>query len=323
MCKFINSVLRDELIGQDPFMIELLWKKMYKQVSMISPYDRETRRIVIQSISCVDVSLHDLVGKALGIPVFKLLGGAREKVPLVQVHYYQKADNFREQIEGLRRATSNAKRNDLIGIKLKVGALPINQDVERIKAVREEAGEEFVICVDANHAWTVDEAIKFGGLVEDQSISYLEQPVRIFDEKRDLRKVRETLNIPISACQSFYTRVECMDFVTYGSVDMINPDILKIGGMTEWKKIANMADYYNVYMTACANIEATLPLFGGIYNTTWATQQTSVREPFWSGGKLVKTIPKPVNGYVKLPDVAGIGYEIRDEAIEKHKIPSS
>jgi L-alanine-DL-glutamate epimerase-like enolase superfamily enzyme len=73
-------------------------------------------------------------------------------------------------------------------------------------------------------------------------------------------------------------------------------------------------------MTAVANIETTIPLFGGVPNTTWVTQQTPVREPFWSGGELVKDAPEPKGGYLRIPDVPGMGYEIREEAIEKYRI---
>ena len=135
-----------------------------------------------------------------------------------------------------------------------------------------------------------------------------------------MRRVREATYIPISACQSFNTRVECMEFVTHGSVDLINPDILKVGGITEWVKIAHMAEYHNVRMTACANIETTIPLFCGVPNTTWVTQQTPMRDPFWSGGELVKNAPKPIDGYLRIPDFPGIGYEIREEAVERYRV---
>ena len=313
MCDIINNKLKVELLDEDPFMIEHLYKKMYKHT-----IPRKNQILVWESIACVDVTLYDLVGKALGIPVFKLLGGSRDKVPLISVQYYREREDFSEQLEELRRATSLAKKSGFFGIKLKVGALSIEQEFERVKAVREEGGENFLICCDANLAWTPEQAIKFGKMVEDLSIAYLEEPVQWYDEKRGLRNVREALNIPISACQGVSTRSQCLEYIRNGCVDMINHDVSRIGGITEWIKIAHIAEYYDVKITAHANIETTLHLFGASPNATWATQQTPNRDPFWSGGELVKSPPKPVGGLVKLPNRPGLGYEINEKAIEKY-----
>ena len=121
-CRFINGVLKGELLGEDPLMIERLWTKMHRHIEDYSPYDRSNRTIALESVACVDSALYDLAGKALGVPVYKLLGGSRDDVPLVQVQYYRQSDDFSEQLEGLRKAALDAKRAGFIGVKLKVGA---------------------------------------------------------------------------------------------------------------------------------------------------------------------------------------------------------
>ena len=315
ICNITNGKLKAELIGEDPFMIDHLWMKMFRHA-----LQGRDRGLTTLSISGIDVSLYDLVGKTVGVPVFKLLGGSRDKIPIVSVQYYEEHEDFSEQLEKSRRATSLAKKSGFCGLKLKVGALSVEQDIERVKTVRDEGGENFVIVTDANHAWTVEQAIKFGKGVEDLSVGYLEEPVLYYDEIRDLRKVKEFVNVPISACQGVNSRIDCMDFIIKGAVDMINPDISRIGGITEWVKIAHMAEYYGVKMTAHACIEATLQLFGGVSNTTWATQQTPWRDPFWSGGEIVKSPPKPSGGYIKLLDKPGMGYDINEKKIAKYLV---
>jgi L-alanine-DL-glutamate epimerase-like enolase superfamily enzyme len=288
MSKIINHEFSPELEGEDPLMIEHLWNKMFSHAT-----PRKNRILVWESIACVDIALYDLMGKALGIPVYKLLGGYRDEVPLISVQYYR---------------------------ELKVGALTIDQDVERVKIVREEGGDDFLICCDANQAWTPEQTINFGKKVEQYSLAYLEEPVQWHDEKRGLRKVREALEIPICACQALAVKSDCLEYIAYGSVDMINHDVSRVGGITEWMKIAHIADAYGIKITAHANIESTLPLFGAIPNSTWATQQTPDRDPFWSGGQLMKETPRPINGFVKLSDEPGLGYEVKEEAIERFRI---
>jgi L-alanine-DL-glutamate epimerase-like enolase superfamily enzyme len=316
MSNIINKEFSPELEGEDPLMIEHLWNKMFSHTT-----PRKNRILVWESIACVDIALYDLMGKALSIPVYKLLGGYRDKIPLISVQYYRTHDKYAQQLSELKEDTAKAKKLGFYGIKLKVGALSIEQDVERVKIVREEGGDDFLICCDANQAWTPEQTIKFGKKVEQYSLAYLEEPVQWHDEKKGLRKVREVLEIPICACQALAIKSECLEYIANGSVDMINHDVSRVGGITEWMKIASIADAYGVKITAHANIESTLPLFGAIPNSTWATQQTPDRDPFWSGGQLMKETPKPKNGYVKLSDRPGLGYEVKEEAIERFRVP--
>jgi L-alanine-DL-glutamate epimerase-like enolase superfamily enzyme len=144
--------------------------------------------------------------------------------------------------------------------------------------------------------------------------------VGVYDEKRELRKVKEKINVPIGACQTAFSKIECMEYIINGSVDVINPDVIRVGGISEWVNIAKFADYYNVRMTAHACIETTIPLFGSTSNSTWVTQQTPWRDPFWSGGELVENVPKLINGYLELSDAPGIGYTVNEDAIKKYRI---
>jgi L-alanine-DL-glutamate epimerase-like enolase superfamily enzyme len=316
MSKIINDKFSPELVGEDPFTVEYLWKKMFSHTA-----PRKNRILVWESIACVDITLYDLMGKALGVPVYKLLGGYRDEVPLISVQYYRAHDDYAQQLTELREDTAEAKKLGFYGIKLKVGAPEIDQDVERVRTVREEGGDDFLICCDANQSWSPGQAIEFGKKVEQHNLAYLEEPVQWQDEKRGLRKVREALDIPICACQSLATMSECLEYILDGSVDMINHDVSRVGGITEWMKIAHIADAHGVKITAHANIESTLPLFGATPNSTWATQQTPDRDPFWSGGRLMKETPRPKNGCVKLSDRPGLGYEVKKEAIEEFRVP--
>ena len=316
MSKIINDEFSPELEGEDPFMIEHLGKKMFSHAT-----PRKNRLLVWESVACVDIALYDLMGKALGVPVYKLLGGCRDEVPIISVQYYRAHDDYTKQLSELREDTAEAKKLGFYGIKLKVGATKIDQDVERVKTVREEGGDDFLICCDANQSWTPEQAIKFGQKVGRHSLAYLEEPVYWYDEKRGLRKVREALEIPICACQTLATKSECLEYILNGSVDMINHDVSRVGGITEWMKIAHIAEAHGVKIAAHANIETTLSLFGATPNSTWATQQTPDRDPFWSGGQLMKETPRPTNGFVKLSDRPGLGYEVKKEAIEEFRVP--
>jgi D-arabinonate dehydratase len=315
ICDIINQTYKKELIGKDPFMIKHIWGELYKFT-----IERKFQVFGWDALACVDVTLYDLIGKALNTPLFRLLGGSKNKIPLISVKYYIEQEDFSKQLEDLRNETRRVQKDGFYGIKLKVGALDIDKDIERVKTVREEAGDNFLICCDANSAWTPEEAISFAEKAEKYSIAYFEEPVHWFNEKRGLKKVKDSINIPVSACQGVKSREECFEYIDKECVDMVNQDISRIGGMTEWLYIANYAYLNDIGITAHANIETTLQLFGAIPNSTWATQQTVGREPFWSGGLIAKNKPEVKNGYIHLSNKPGLGFDIDLEAAKSVQV---
>src|SRR5262249_49542130 len=152
------------IVGEDARAIERLWEKMFPLAHAM-----RDRKLVMEAIACVDTALWDLNGKALGTSVHRLLGGMRSSLPIIAIaRYYEEgktpADLGREMVE--------LRKRDMAGCKMKVGGLSAEADAERVAAARAGAGPDFILTVDSNRGWPVDEAVKFARLIERHDIRW-------------------------------------------------------------------------------------------------------------------------------------------------------
>jgi len=207
-----------------------------------SPFDREEilRQLDYRGNSCprsaIDLALHDLMGKILGLPVYDLIGGlCRDRIP-VEV-----------EIGGgppkeMAEACVKCVRQGVRAFKPKVGGYP-EEDAERLRAIREAVGRDVIIRADANRGYTVKEAIQFCRLAEkyDVGLEYLEQPVDAPD-LQGMAEVRRSVNTLIVADESSFTIQDAMNVIRQGAADRLNIKIEKAGGLYNAKKIAAIAE---------------------------------------------------------------------------------
>ncbi len=163
----IARIVEDELaplvIGQDAGQIERLWADMFR----LSIPNRD-RKAVMEAIACVDSALWDLLGKSLGAPVCTLLGGFRERLPIIAIAgYYEDGKTLAD----LGREMQWLRGAGMAGCKVKVGGLSAEANAARVAAARDGAGPDWIIAVDANRGWPVGEAVKFARLIERYDIS--------------------------------------------------------------------------------------------------------------------------------------------------------
>src|SRR5690606_34878167 len=155
-----------------------LWKKMAKLAEAL-----RDRKLVMEAVSCVDTALWDLLGKAMGVNVSRLMGGFRDELPIISIGgYYEKGktlDDISKEMEAYRAA-------GMSGCKFKAGGLTPEEDAERVAAARRGAGKDFTIAVDANMAWSAADAIHFAGLIEKYEISWFEEPCHWNDDMRSM-----------------------------------------------------------------------------------------------------------------------------------------
>ena len=194
IARIVEDELAPLLIGEDASKIERLWAKMFPLA-----HPNRDRKLVMEAIACVDTALWDLFGKSLGANVATLLGGFRDRLPIIAIAgYYEEgktpADLGRE-MEWLRGA-------GMAGCKVKVGGLSAEADAERVAACRAGAGPGFILAVDANRGWPTSEAIKFARLIERYEIRWFEEPCHWYDEAAGMAEVRRRTTIPINAGQS-------------------------------------------------------------------------------------------------------------------------
>lgn len=236
------DMLKKKLVGEDPTRIEYLWDMLY----MGGTRKPVAKGEFICSLSAVDNALWDLRGKVLGQPVWKLLGGAQDKLwAYAAGGYYQEGKNLKE----LAREMESYVRNGFLAVKMKVGwaGVTLREDVERVKTVRDAIGSDVELMVDANNAWDAATAIRFGLMIERYDPYWFEEPVHADDFEGSAR-VSSALNIPVASGENEYTRWGFRDLIERGGVSIVQADPNLCGGISEWMKIAAMASAHHLSM---------------------------------------------------------------------------
>jgi len=308
------------LRGEDARDVERLWQMMFHcPVDLgnrsIHVLDLNNHAIRMQAIAAVDMALWDARGKYYGVPLFKLLGGCRDKVPVIAIGGYYRAG---KGVQDIREEILDYKSQQLAGIKFKVGGASVAEDVERVRLAREAAGEDFILICDANQAWTPEQAIAFCRTAAPLNIRWMEEPVRWYDQLEGLRLVSENSPIPVTAGQGEITRYGCRDLIVHGRVKILNVDVTIAGGVTEWIKIAHMAEHFHVQMAHHEEAQVALHLLAAIPHSLYVEIfPDPKRDPMWF--ELPAERPLIRDGFMELPAGPGLGMELNEEIIARYR----
>ena len=310
ICDLIEGDLKNTIVGEELFSIDMLWNKMFIKTVMVR--DKSTH---MQAIALIDMALWDAVGKVSKQPLYKVLGGHKNKIPILSfAGYYQEGKTLKD----IGKEVMDCRDREMSGIKFKLGRLKIEKDVERVKAARDAGGDDFVIAVDSNKAWTSKQAIKFARLAERYNIAWMEEPVHWYDFIKEMKIVRDAIDIPLTAGQGDLTRFDSRNLMESGAIDICNADSSICGGITEWMKIAHLADIYHVGMAHHEEWQISMHLFGAISNGTYIECFSDPnRDPLFENFVLNKKIK---GGYMEIPNKAGLGLELNYEMIEKYRV---
>jgi L-alanine-DL-glutamate epimerase-like enolase superfamily enzyme len=321
----IVSLIRNELapllVGEDARDVERLWEKMFSHPvdlgnRSLHVLDLHNHAIVMQAIAAIDMAIWDALGKLYNVPLYKLLGGYCDRVPVIAIGGYYEAGKDQD---GLNDEMRHYRELGMAGVKMKVGRVSVAEDIERVRAVREEVGDLFVIACDANQAWTPQQAIEFCRGVEPLNIRWIEEPVRWYDQLDGLRIVREQTMIPVNAGQGEITRFGCRDLVVHGRVNILNVDVTLVGGVTEWRRIAGMASMFNVQMAHHEESQVALHLLASIPHGLYVEIFPNIkRDPMWF--ELPVERPQIRDGYMELPNGPGLGLALNEEIIARYRI---
>lgn len=224
------------VVGEDSLQVEAIWSKMH-----LRSLDYARRGVLVAAISAIDIALWDLRGKLLGQPVSVLLGGRRRE----QVRVYATGLYFTETDDQVGALVDEAQLYAAQGfsaIKMKVG-LGVDTDLRHVRAVRQAIGDDIELMVDANHAYSLSEALSFARQIEPLGISFFEEPVspEDYDGYRELR--RQT-SIAIAGGECEYLLAGFRLLLSQRCVDIAQPDICGAGGLTEVKRIAALASAF-------------------------------------------------------------------------------
>ncbi len=320
----IVRLIRDHfaplLVGKDPRDVEQLWQLMFvHQVDLgnrgLHVLDLRNRGSHTQAIAAVDNALWDLLGKLYQVPLYKLLGGYRDKVPVMAIGGYYKAGKGQDQ---LNEEMLHYRELGIHAVKFKVGRVSVAEDIQRVSRVREVVGDDFMIACDANQGWTPQQAIEFCREAESLNLLWIEEPVQWYDQLEGLRRVRDSTSIPVNAGQGEITGFGCRDLVTNHCVDILNVDVTIAGGVTEWRRIAAMAGLFHVKMAHHEEPQIALHLLAAIPHSLYVEIFPSYeRDPMWVD--LPVQPPRIHEGFMELPTGNGLGMPLNEDIIAKYR----
>jgi len=300
---FIEGVLKPYVLGEDPLNNERIWEKMYW-----ATLQEGRRGAAIIALSAIDIAVWDLKGKILNQPVHRLLGGHRDTVPS-----YGSGVNFNYTEEELVKEMSDYVKSGFSMVKMKIGKRDPAEDLRRVKLVREAIGPDTHLSLDVNNGWSLHTAIRMAEKLQEFDIYWLEEPI-LADEIGNLAKLARETSIPIALGENHFTKWEFKELIEQGAVEIVQADIGKCGGVTEFIKIAAMADAYGLPVCPHHTEYIDAPLVAAVPNGLF---HEYIQEWFAPMRRLFVDPIKPEHGEVSPLDKPGFGIELNSSAIEE------
>ncbi len=319
----VTQALKPLLVGQDPRENERLWEQMFALTYKVGWGTRGwSRADILTAMAAVDIALWDIKGKAAGTSVNRLLGGFQDRVSCYVMGGYYRDDEEGYSPTDLARDAERWVKMGYNAIKIKIAHVPIEEDVVRIKAIRDAIGYDIDLMLDANEGYSVQDAIRAIHTFEPYRIRWYEEPVHWYDNIEGLRKVAEATTVPIHAGEQQLTRFGCRDLIERAKVSIMSYDCTHAGGVTEWLKVASVANVNNVLMAPHHDPQIHAHLVGAVPNgLTVETFPEAARDPIW--GELFSVRPQIKGSYIELPDRPGFGVEVDEKVVEKRGIKAT
>jgi D-galactarolactone cycloisomerase len=307
------------LVGQDALRSEWIWQEIYARYR-----DHGQKGSIIQALSGIDIALWDLKGKFFGQPIHRLMGGPlRTQVNAYATGLYGREQGSPEQY--LAEEAADYAAQGFRAVKLKVG-YGVEKDVRATQAVRQAIGPDVGLMIDANHAYDAVAAIRLGRRVEHLDIGWFEEPVPP-EDVRGHQEVRAALTIPVASGECEFTRYGFRELITTRAVDYVQPDTCSAGGLSECKKIADMACAYGVRyaphvwgsgvaIAAALQLLAVLPSFTppSLDPVEPMLEFDQTEHPVRAA--LLKNPIRHHDGAVAIPTDPGLGIEIDRDALK-------
>ncbi len=296
------------LVGRDPLATERIWDEAFWKFNQ-----RRMTGVWTAAMSAVDIALWDIKGKALGQPVYRLLGNHSGEVAAYCT--FGMLEYGREELAEIAGELVQAGWDKL---KMKVcidDSKNIPEDAARVREVREAVGGDTEIMMDANHLFNLVQAKDLARRCEPYGVKWFEEPVAGNDIK-DLVQLRASTTIPIAAGQQEGMRWRHRDLIAGGAVDIAQPDVVFVGGFTEGLKVAHLAQAWNLPVATHGWPHFNMHLVGAVANG-WRLEYHL--EPAGLDAMLFKDPPVPEGGVMRIPEKPGLGLEFNGERVRPYK----
>ncbi|MDV6260239.1 L-talarate/galactarate dehydratase [Rhodococcoides yunnanense] len=247
------------LIGEDPNDIGKIWTKLVWAGASVG-----RSGVATQAIAAIDIALWDLKAKRAGLPLAKLIGSARDSVQT----YNTSGGFLHTPIEEVMENAAISLANGIGGIKLKVGQPDWRTDIARVTAVREFLGDDVPLMVDANQQWDRPTAQRMGRILEQFDLVWIEEPLDAYDAEGHAQLAR-SLDTSIATGEMLASVGEHVRLIEAGAVDILQPDAPRIGGITQFLKLATLAEHNNLQLAPHFAMEIHLHLAAVYPLQTW------------------------------------------------------
>jgi galactonate dehydratase len=308
--ELIETSLKPRLVGGNPTDIQAHWRTMRRALS------GRAGGMLFEAISGVDIALWDILGKVAGLPVHRLLGGmGRAEVPVYAASVNWGSDEFMD------RELDGYLEKGFPRIKIKI-ANPVRDACRRIARLRKRAGDDIELCVDANWAYTLEEAVEVGRALSDNGYFWFEEPLRPEDEA-GYEELHRRCATPLAAGESNYTLDQAMRLVANRTLSYLQPDVARSGGISETRRMAEFAAAHDVQYaphigmsgivceTASVHLAAAMPNIRAMECETDSSPFKTALTGAAPGADRQK------NGMLPVPTGPGLGIEIDWDAVAR------
>jgi D-galactarolactone cycloisomerase len=317
----IDDGLGPLVVGRDPMDTAVLWDQLYNLTR-----DQGQKGVTVSAISAIDIALWDIKGQALGLPVYKLLGGAyRTRARAYATGLYE-PQGVPSIVDALVDEAVGYKEAGFTGMKLKVG-YGLSTDETYVRAIREAIGDDVALMVDANHAYNVPEAIRVARMLADYDVYWFEEPI-VPEDVDGYMEVRSASDVLIAGGECEYTRYGFRQLIDCRAVDLLQPDLCAAGGYTEVMKIVAMASAASIPVTphvwgTNVGLAAALQLYAALPNTP---ERRFAAEPFFETDRSHHPFRDGVTheqfaldgGYLMIPQQPGLGVSLDMDFVRKY-----
>lgn len=299
----LREHLLPRLVGADAACVEQVWFDLFASTRATT-----VGAITSLALAAVDTALWDLRCKRAGEPLWQVAGGFRRKVPL----YDTEGGWLHLSTDELVRGALASQAAGWPGVKLKVGKPRVDQDVERLRAVRDAVGPALDIMVDANQSMTHAEARRRAAAFEPLGLSWFEEPLPADDVAGHVALARST-SIPIAVGESMYSVAQFRDYLARDAASIVQADVARVGGITPWLKIAHLAEAFNVHVCPHFLMELHVSLAAAIPNGRYVEHIPQLRA-------ITRGQIRIEDGHAVAPDTPGLGIDWDLDALEDRRV---
>ena len=325
ICEWVTR-LGEIVHGMDALAHVAVWERLFAltcprpggfrgEGGLPPPLPRAARPQIMAAIGGIDIALWDVKGKAAGLPVYRLLGGANQPVLIYATGGYYRIDGKPENCaEEMAAFVARGFR----AVKLKVGGLTIDEDVGRVRATREAIGKDTLLLLDLTAAYGLDDCIAFARAVQPYDIFWLEEPLHWYLQPSDFCKLAAATPIPLAHGERELHRFTVRDFMTSGAIRYVQFDSTRHAGFTEALRIATLAEQLGVRIAPHQVPEMHAHLCAAFPNASFGVEISGNPDPMSAG--MYARRAQIRGGYVHLDDAPGFGIEIDWKFSDRHRV---